>query len=179
MTTPEAPEEQTKPIDPIDAFCELPVKRDFRYAIMLMLWQRRFENPSFTIEVHPEDLKTFTDCVKYLEVAPQIKIFRPGGVPARGEIAATRGRSAIPARDAIPPKPYAVIQMVDQDGNAIVPVPNSEEEAKRKAEADEVRRLREGARHLAGVLSADLSQATFSTATIQEAIKTLMSFART
>ena len=88
--------------DPIDAFVDRATTGDLQLAVMMMLWNNRFNNPSFTIQVNPREIKAFIDCVKYLEVKPVIRVLRPGGMPAQEPIAAFGNRRAVPGRAAIP-----------------------------------------------------------------------------
>lgn len=168
------PAAKRKPVlDPLDAFAAA----DSTEALKLLFWKRRHENPAFAEQITPEDLQGFHDCVNFLEVKPGVKvqpkivIHRPGGVPAR--LAQQVGNKLIPGKDAIPPKDYVVVQMVDQDGNGFVPIENSEEARERQIQADQARRVRERATIIAGQLATDLSMQTFSTATIQDAIAAL------
>lgn len=143
-------------------------------AMMLLFWQNRMANPTFSTEVTPADLQAFAECMKYLDVEPQIRIFRPQGAPARAAVPATGERSAIPARPAGAPKDYVVMQMVDVDGNAIVPVESNERDHERMQLAKNRKHLLATAPQLAAALRADLQAGVFSTSTIEEAAKTLV-----
>ena len=142
-------------------------------AIMLMFWKARHANPEFTITVDRADLKGFADCIKYLDVIPTIRVYRPQGLPAQQAIEAHGNRRAAPGRAAQPPKDYVVIQMVDQDGNAFVPIENNEDDLQRGKDGAAARRTRETAPQLAAQLEADIRANTISNATIQEAIEAL------
>lgn len=162
------------PTDPLDAFAQSGVEE----ALKLLFWKARFQNPEFSVTVTPEDIKAFRDCIDYLEVKPQIRIVRPQGVPAQPMIPAHGNRRATPGREAIPPRNYVVVQMVDQDGNAFVPIENNQADFERQEQAKRARRIKETAGELAAQLSRDLASATISNATIEEtivALKTLCS----
>ncbi len=156
------PETQT---DPLDRFATAGLEK----ALQLVLWKSRFENPEFTVTVTPEDLKAFEDCVNYLKtnertgesVRPQVRVFRPEGIPERN----------------IAPKNYVVVQMLDQDGNTFRPIENNEADRQRQVTADDRRRLRDRCNVIAANLQTDLGSNTFSTSTIQEAIQTLRQLA--
>jgi len=127
------------------------------------------------VQVTPEDISGFRACVDYLSVVPSIKVHRPGGVPARPQ--QERNGKVIPGREEIPPKPYALVQMLDQDGNGFVPIENNQGDRDRQIQAESVRRIKERCNVVAGALATDLSTNTFSTSTIQEAIQALRTLA--
>lgn len=155
--------------DPLDIFA----KGGLAEVVMMLFWRQRFDNPGFTVEVHPEDLKGFADCTAYLKVRPQIRVYRPGGVPAKAAIPATGNRRAVPGREAIPPKNYVVVQMVDEKGDAFVPIENNQDAFDRAEQAKQVQRTREGAKALAAQLESDVASQTFSASTIREAAAAL------
>lgn len=161
--------------DPLDQF--IAACQEGPEAIMLMLWLQRFENPGFTVEVHPKDIKAFYDCVNYLEVKPQIQVLRPGGAPAVEAVPAHGNRRAIPGRAAIPPKNYAVIQMVDENGNTFVPIESDEDAAKRRDLENAIRRAKDNAITIANALRNDITSGQFSTGNLQDAITALTTLA--
>jgi len=142
-------------------------------ALMLMFWKYRHQDPAFTINLSAEDLKGFEDCVNYLEVKPQIRVFRPQGMPASAGAPATESRSAIPPRLAGKPKDYVVIQLLDEDGNCIVPIENNEADLQRQQEVERVKMVRSNAPQIAAQLIADLQANTTSSSTIMEAAEAL------
>ena len=146
-------------------------------AIMLLLWKQRHHNPSLSTEITSADLKGFEECINYLEVEPRIQIVRPQGIPEQDAIPATKTRSGIPARHAKPPKDYVVIQMVDKDGNAIVPVENNEDDFEQGRQAQHLKRIRDTAPQLAAQLLQDLQQNTTSSSTIQQTAEALKALA--
>ena len=176
ITTP-APEEPT--LDALDQFAKAADLGNRDIAIMLMFWKNRHQESPFTMDITAKDLQGFEECIKYLDVMPQIKIFRPQGKPAHPGSPATDTRSAIPPSPAGKPKAYVVIQMVDQEGNTFVPIENNEDDLARGQEAKRIQRIRESAPQLAGQLMADLQANTTSNATITEAAEALKLLART
>jgi hypothetical protein len=119
------------------------------------------------------DLKAFADCTDYLKVKPKIQVIRPQGLPAQAPIPAQGTRRAIPGRAAQPPKNYVVIQMVDQNGDAFVPIENNEADlAKQQAHA-RITRTRETANLIADRLQSDAQTGNYSTATMLEAAQAL------
>lgn len=162
-----------KPTDQLDAFAAAGADE----ALKILLWKQRHENPAFAMQVTAEDLKGFHDCINYLEVKPgvhiqpKVIIHRPGAVPARP--AQQVGKKLIPGREAIPPKDYVVVQMVDQDGNGFVPIENNQDDRDRQIAADNARRMKEQARTVASQMAADLAMNTYSSDTITRAIQSL------
>ena len=142
-------------------------------ALMIMFWKARHQNDAFTVDVTPADIKGLEDCIKYLEVQPQIRVFRPQGMPAHPGAPATESRSAIPPRPAGKPKDYVVIQMVDQNGDAFVPIENNEDDLKRGQEAKRIATVKSTAPALAAQLIADLQANQTSSSTVMEAAEAL------
>ena len=171
-------EEPEQAIDELDQFAKAAALGNRDIAIMLMFWKNRHQESPFTMDVSLKDLQGFEECIKYLDVVPQIKVFRPQGKPAHPGSPATETRSAIPPSPAGKPKAYVVVQMVDQEGNAFVPIENNEDDLARGQEAKRIQRIRESAPQLAGQLMADLQSNTTSNATITEAAEALKLLAR-
>ena len=172
------PEDAAASPDALDAFVAICNEQDPSRAIMLLYWKNRHQEPQFSINVTAADLKAFEDCVEYLKVKPEIRVFRPQGAPAHPGSPATDTRSAIPPRPAGKPKDYVVIQMVDEEGNAIVPIENNEQDLQRGQEAQRIKRIRETAPQLAAQLIADLQANTTSSSTVMEAAEALKLLAR-
>lgn len=158
------------PANPLDHLVAMAEKNDYAQALKLILWKMRFENPDFTLEINPDDIKAFDDCVDYLEVKPTLYVTRPGAVPAQEGRPAMGNRRAVPARAAIPPKNYVVVQMLDQDGNNFKPIENNQQDFDRQKKADATRRAKDNALTLASQLAADIRSGTFSESTIGDAI---------
>lgn len=162
----------TLPADPIDALVELS-KTDLQRAMMLVLWKMRFDNPGFTVEIHPQDLRAFDECVEYLAITPTLQVMRPGGAPARESFTTARGQT-VPAKPAIPPKPYVVVQMTDDQGHTFVAIENNTADYERQQQAKASDQVRANARSVATQLQAMASSGTFSTATINDAARALL-----
>lgn len=170
--------EAEREMDDLDRFEAVCNEEDPARAIMLMFWKNRHQETPFTMDITLKDLQGFEECIKYLDVVPQIKVFRPQGKPAHPGSAATDTRSAIPPSPAGKPKSYVVVQMVDQEGNAFVPIENNEDDLARGQEAKRIHRIRESAPQLAAQLMADLQSNTTSNATITEAAEALKLLSR-
>lgn len=133
------------PIDPLDQLAADPKR-----VLALILWQRRLANPDMFIQINPKDLEGFDACVNYLEVKPDVLIRRPAGVPAQDAIPAVGKRRAVPARAAIPPRPYVVVTLVEEGTeNVIRPVENNEADFNRAGEEAKIRHARDQAPELA------------------------------
>jgi hypothetical protein len=65
--------------DPLDELATGDLKR----IIALMLWKQRHENPEMAVLINRKDLKGLRDCAAYLEVEPDVRIFRRQGDPDR------------------------------------------------------------------------------------------------
>ena len=163
--------------DPLDSFEKL-ANHDPRNALMLVLWKLRHDNPDFTHQITERDLEGFTKCVDYLEVTPQIKIHRPRGLPAQDPVPAHGNRKAVPGRSAGPDKPFVVVQMIDTEGNAIVPIEDNEDDQRLGKQRQEVSRAREKATLLADQLLQDIRQNTIANSMVQEAAGLLKTLAR-
>ena len=163
--------------DPLELFAKL-AERDPKQAIMLLFWKARHQNPEFTVNITPEDVKGFTDCVNYLQVEPEVRIYRPQGLPAQASVPAHGNRRAVPGREAKPPKPFVVVQMVDAEGNAIVPIENNEEDLAAGAKAKNLARIRENAPSLHARLMADVRTGNLSTDIITEAANNLLALSK-
>lgn len=146
----------------------------------MLLWKNRIANPEMTVEVTEKDILAWQECVTYLNIDTQLKIHRPQGRPAAEAIAAVPGtpqrpgRSAIPARPADPPRPFVLVQLLDQDGNTFKPIENNEQDRQRQEEAERLRRARDQGRNLATQLQHDMGSGVYSNATIGDAAAALI-----
>lgn len=165
------------PTDPIDTFIAQANANQWN-ALAILLWKARHDNPSFTVEITEQDLSGFKKCIEYLEVEPKVAIFRPGAIPAREALPATANREALPARPALAGKPYALLQMTDTDGNAIVAVEDNDDDFKKSKETNRVRQIKGTANALAAQLIADVQGNNLSNATILEAAEALKVLAK-
>ena len=163
--------------DVLELFAKL-AERNPKQAIMLMFWKARHQNPEFSLNITEADLKGFTDCVNYLGVEPEVRIHRPQGLPAQAPVPAHGNRRAVPGREAKPPKPFVVVQMVDAEGNAIVPIENNEKDQDDGLQAKALARTRENAPRLAAQLMNDVRSGNLSNDTITEAANSLIALAK-
>lgn len=158
--------------DPLDAFVAAATQSPLQ-AIAAMFWHHRFNDPEFTVTVTEADLKAFKDCISYLKVNPRIHVLRPQGLPAQDPIPASGTRRAVPGRAAQPPRPYALIQMTDEDGNTFRAIENNEEDLAHQQQTATLKRTKERATVIAGNLQSDLQAGNYSNATIMEAVDAL------
>lgn len=165
-------------MDQLDQFAEEATK-DPRKVIALMLWKERHRNPEMAVQITEQDITGFNACVDYLDVKPDVLIVRPQGRPAQEAVPAQGKRRAVPARAGEPARPFVAVNVVAKGTvNSIKPIENNEEDAKRRDEAERLRRVRDQAQGLANALMADLAQSQFSTTTVREAAAALQTLAR-
>lgn len=160
--------------DDLDAL----VAGDPREVIALMLWKARRANPDLYVQIEQKDIDGFYDCVRYLKVEHQVQISRPEGLPAHPGVPAAPGRRAIPARQATPPKPYVMVTLVDQKGDAIRPVENNEDDFDAAKEVQKLKRARDQAPDLAQRIVAQARSGEYSLSDIQDAAEALITLSR-
>lgn len=161
--------------DALDALVAGPLKD----VIALMLWKNRHNEPELSVQLTERDMAGFRACVEYLHVTPEVRIVRPQGLPGHDVIPATRTRSAIPAAEPTPPKPYVIISLVERGTeNAIRPVENNEADWQAAEEAKNFNRARDVALRLAGELQTAAATGNYSSSSLDEAAKCLVALAR-
>lgn len=166
----------SEPKDALDTFVER-AQQNPAIALAMLLWKDRLRTPEFTIMVTEKDLKAFEDCIEYLKVKPTVKIERPQGLPAQPPTPAVGSRRATPGRAAQPPKPFALIQMVDAEGNSFVAIENDQEAFDTAERAKALAALRQKAPIIASQLEVELSQNITSSDTQTQAIHILRTLA--
>lgn len=153
-------------------------------AIMLMLWKARLQQPDMYVQITERDIAGFEDSVNYLHVKPTAVIHREPGIPAQPGIPQSGNRRATPAREAIPPKPYAVVMLVElgKDGlptmNMIKPIENNEADYDRSLEVAAQRRARDRGPDLAVRLINASRTGDFSSSDLQDAAECLQILCR-
>lgn len=149
-------------------------------VIALMLWKGRKHEPDLYFKIDEADLKGFEDCVQYLKVTPEVSIERPQGRPAQSATV-VRGKT-YPAREADPPKPYVIVQLLAKDAKGMTgplrPVENNEADYEEQRKIAAVRRFRERAPELAARLVRQATTGEFSNSDIQDAAEALMALAQ-
>lgn len=153
----------------LDAFA----KQGPQQGMMMLFWKMRHANPEMSVQVSEQDISEFRACVEYLNVQPQVRIYRPQGRPAHPGSPKTARNEAIPPRPAEPPRNFVVIQLVDKEGNAFKPIESTEGGASDRDAANEERRNRSRAPQIADQILADAVSGLSSLATIQEAARLL------
>jgi hypothetical protein len=162
-------------LHPLDALAQ----GDPKKVIALMLWKARHREPDMYVQLDENDLQGFEDCVTYLKVKPDVLIKRPQGVPAQPGIPATHHRRAVPAREAIPPKPYVIVSLVEHGTeNVIRPVENNQADFDIAKDAAAVRKARDQAHELASRILAQAKSGEYSLSDIQDAVDALLTLAR-
>jgi hypothetical protein len=149
----------------------------------MVLWKNRNAIPELTVQVTEKDITAWQQCIDYLGITTQLKIYRPQGRPAQAAIPEVPGtpqrpgRSAIPARAQEPPRPFILVQLLDQDGNTFRPIENSEEARREQEQAERLRRAKDEARSLAGQLQHDMAVGVYSNSLIADAAQALIALA--
>jgi hypothetical protein len=167
-----------KQLDPLDQLAA-DANADPKKIIALMLWKDRHRNPDMAVQIKPEDVQGFTDCVNYLEVEAEVVIVRPQGHPGTPGAPAVGKRRAIPARPAEGPRSWVAVNLVRKGtADCIKPIENNEEDAKRSDQAEEFRRFRDRASGLARDLLNGIASGSYSTSVMQEAAQALNALAR-
>lgn len=161
--------------DPLDQLAAGDIGR----VIALMLWKDRHRNPDLSVHITAQDIAGFEACVRYLEVTPEVKILRPPGRPAMPAIPPSRTNpNGWPARPAEAPRPHVFVGLVQKGSlDGFKPIENNEEDARRRDQANRLRRLKETGPGLAREMVAMAQSGTFSTATIEEAAQAIMDLA--
>lgn len=161
-------------LDPLDALAQ----GDPQRVMALMLWKNRLRQPDMYVQITEHDIQGFDDCVAYLKVKPVVKIERPAGLPAQDAIPAQGNRRAVPARAASPAKPYVIVTLVDERGDAIRPIENNQQDYDTAAAASEVRKARDQAAALAERLVAQARTGEFSLSDMTDAANALLILSR-
>jgi hypothetical protein len=124
MATRKAP----KQVDVLDELAN----GDPQRVMALMLWKNRLGNPDMYVQVNEADIRGFDDCIRFLKVKPEVRVYRPQGQPAQPAVPGQGNRRSVPAREATPAKPYVMIVLTDDKGDAIRPVENNQEDFDRR-----------------------------------------------
>lgn len=142
-------------------------------ALQLLLWKNRFDNPELSAQITAPDIKGLDDCADYLKITPDVRIWRPGGLPAIAATSKTPGRAFIPYKD------YVMVQMVEKGTeNSFKPVENNETDFDRSQAAAAVRALREQIPVLAAAVKSAVAGGTFSESEIIELCEAATKLAR-
>lgn len=162
-------------LHPLDALAQ----GDPKMVIALMLWKERHRQPDMYVQLDEKDLQGFTDCVAYMKMTPDVMIKRPAGLPAQPSLPATHHRRAVPAREAIPPKPYVIVSLVERGTeNVIRPVENNEADFDVAQNATAIRKARDQAPDIANRILAQARSGEYSLSDIQDAADALLTLAR-
>lgn len=163
-----------KPTSPLDALVAAGPAR----AIALMLWQDRHRQPDMYRQITERDIEGLDACTAYLKAKPEVRIYRPEGLPATPGIPAQGRNRAVPARAATPPKPYVIVTLVDHRGDAIKPIENNEPDYDAQKEAALVQKARAQANELATRIVNQAQTGNTSLSDITDAANALLVLAR-
>lgn len=158
---------------------------DPKKIIALLLWKMRHQMPELSTQITEKDVSEFERSCDYLGVTPDVAIVRPQGRPAQEAIPAAAAkpgspaRRGVPARPAEPARPYVFVGVVAKGTmDSVKPIESDEDAARRRDEADYLRRTKDKAPGLAGQILADAQRGVFSNATLAEAAQALQTLAR-
>lgn len=164
------PKTKPKQIDALDAFAASEPMR----VLQLVLWKARHQNPEMTVLITAEDLSAFDQCMTYQKVIPGILVDRPDGRPAMPAIPAVGTRRAVPATLGEPPRPFVIVSLVERGTrNAVKPVENNEQDYQRGELAREAQVAKRNVPMLAAELRRTAVSGDFSSATLEDAARTL------
>ena len=148
---------------------------DPKKVMALMLWVTRRNNPDMYVRIDQNDLDTFTACMEYQKMVPDVMVKRPAGLPSQPGIPATHNRRAVPAREALPAKPYVIVALVEKGTeNAIRPIESTEEDFEAAQQATKIRTAREHARNLANLIVRQAQAGETSLSDIKDAADALV-----
>src|SRR5688572_23121386 len=133
-----------KQVDQLDAF-EALANKDPRQALALVLWKLRHQRPEMAVQITREDLQGLKDCTQYLNVQPDVRIFRRPGVPARPAVPPTAANpKGSPGFQGAPAAEFVTIVMVSKGTeDTFRPIENNEEDAQAADRQEALRRARE------------------------------------
>lgn len=164
-----------KPADPLDEFAAA----DPKAVMALMLWKARLREPDLFVQITEKDLEGFHACMRYLKVIPDVRIHRPQGLPATPAVPATAHRSAIPAREATPPKPFVMVTLVEKGtDNGIRPVEDNQDDFEASELAVLVRKASDNAQTYADRIVNAANSGEFSLSEMRDAAEALLILAR-
>lgn len=154
--------------DMLDEFAEL-ANKDPKQALALVLWKMRHENPEMSVLITEKDLTGLRDCATYLDVVPDVRIFRRPAIPAHDAVPAAPGRVAINAFPGAPAAAFVTVAMVAKGTeDTFKPIENNEEDAVKGENAAELRRLKAELPGLATLVNNQAAGGTFSAEQVME-----------
>jgi hypothetical protein len=169
---------KAKTPDPLDAFVAN-TKTYPDWIPAMLLWKARHQNPEMAVLVTPEDLRAYSESMDYQKIKPEILVYRPEGRPATAAIPAAGNRRAVPARPAEPPRPFVIIGLVERGTrNAVKPIENNEQDYERGELVRQIQVARRNIPDLAASLRRTAATGDFTTATLEDAARTLELFGR-
>ena len=164
------------PPDALDSFVAL-AQKDPKQAIALMLWKQRHQRPELATQVTRKDLEGFGACTAYLNVIPDVRIFRRPEVPARAAVPPSDANpKGVPGFHGAPAAEFVTITMVNKGTeDTFRPIENNEEDAQAADRQEHLRAAREDAPGLAQRVANSAAGGEFS----QQLVLELCSYATT
>jgi len=170
------------PKDALDQWVER-AKKDLTVAMAMMLWQNRFNQPDMYVQITEHDIEAFEQSMRYQKLTPTVIVHREPGTPATPGRPAAGNARAIPPSPGTPPKPYAVVLLVEKDKlgrptmNGIKAIENNQEDYDRANEVQAIRRWRDKAPDLATALTNAARTGDYSSSDLMDAANALMALA--
>lgn len=162
-------------VDTLDAL----VGGDAKGVIAMMLWNNRMREPDMFAKIDEEQVKAFQESCRFQKLVPDIRIFRPGGLAAQPAIPAAGNKRAVPAREAIPPKPYVVVTLVEKGtSNVIRPIENNEADYDVAQDTSRFRKAKSDAPGMARRLLEMAKTGEYSLSDIQDTADALLLLSR-
>ncbi len=142
---------------------------DLKDVIALMLWKQRHENPDMAVLITEKDISGLKACTEYLNVEPDVRVFRRAAIPARAGEAAQGSKPAVPAFAGAPAASFVTVTMVAKGTeDTFKPIENNEEDAVKGERLAYLRRLRETIPTLSAQVRGQAAAGEFSQALVME-----------
>lgn len=159
---------------------EIDMIKDPLKAVALMLWQDRHRNPEMARQITEKDVAGYQQSMGYLEVTPEVRIYRRPGREAQPGVPATKGKRGIAATPAVPPSTFVMVSLVKKGTlDGIKPIENNEADAELRDQAEMTRRARDKALQYAQTVRQDMASGTYSNANLIELCAAAELLART
>ena len=111
-------------------------------AIMQILWANRHNEPNLCVHVTPKDVEALDQCLEYNKQAPVVKMIKT-------------------------PTGWTIV-LVDQDGNAVTPIENNEDDLVLAQQARKRQSVKDGIGSLANRIKNAAAIGEFSSSEIEE-----------
>ncbi|CAB4223231.1 hypothetical protein UFOVP1670_5 [uncultured Caudovirales phage] len=177
MATPK--KEPKPPADVLDLLAEQG-NTNPKIIIAQMLWKARHHYPDLAMTITRDDVAKFRACTDYLEVTPDVRIFRRSAIPARAAQPGVAGKpDGIPGYAGSPAAEFVTVVLVNkgtEDG--FKPIENNEDDAQAGERQEKLRRAKENVPQLATMVNNAAAHGDFSQALVMELCEAAMLLAK-